>query len=203
MMNDTSFQKHTWKSVDCLFGEDRKKISQNLISHQLESYDDFVTNKIEEIINGFNPIKIYHKFQSSVSDFKHKIELKVLNVKLSKPSISEKDGVTKVLTPLEARQRNFSYSSNLTCDIEIKYKSNSDTDSDGAENFKTLRNVSFGKIPIMVGSKCCVLNNVNDPEYVMSMTSECKYDQGGFFIVNGNEKVIISHDRISENKTFV
>ena len=220
-MDDTALQKHTWKTVDRLFGFDREKISQNLIAHQLESYDDFVTNKIEEIINGFNPVKIYHKYQNSTSDFKHKIELKVLNVKLSKPSISEKDGVTKVLTPLEARQRNFSYSSNLTCDIEIKYKSNADgsnsnaegdghvgtqTDSnaEGAtETFKTLRNVSFGKIPIMVGSKCCVLKNINDPEYVSSMTSECKYDPSGYFIINGNEKVIISHDRISENKTFV
>lgn len=203
-MDDASFQKHTWKSVDRLFGSDRAKISRNLIAHQLESYDDFVTNKIEEIINGFNPVKIYHKYQSSVSDFKHKIELNVLNVKLSKPSISEKDGVTKVLTPLEARQRNFSYSSNLTCDIEIKYKSKADTDSEeSGEAFKTLRNVSFGKIPIMVGSKCCVLNNINDPEYVSTMTSECKYDPFGYFIINGNEKVVISHDRISENKTFV
>lgn len=209
MMDDAAFQKHTWKSVDRLFGFDREKISHNLIAHQLESYDDFVTNKIEEIINGFNPVKIYHKYQNSTSDFKHKIELKVLNVKLSKPSISEKDGVTKVLTPLEARQRNFSYSSNLTCDIEISYKSNSEGNSTepnsegGTETLKTLRNVSFGKIPIMVGSKCCVLNNINDPEYVSSMTSECKYDPSGYFIINGNEKVIISHDRISENKTFV
>jgi DNA-directed RNA polymerase beta subunit/intein/homing endonuclease len=210
MMDDAAFQKHTWKSVDRLFGFDREKISHNLIAHQLESYDDFVTNKIEEIINGFNPVKIYHKYQNSTSDFKHKIELKVLNVKLSKPSISEKDGVTKVLTPLEARQRNFSYSSNLTCDIEISYKSNSEGNNStepnsegGTETLKTLRNVSFGKIPIMVGSKCCVLNNINDPEYVSSMTSECKYDPSGYFIINGNEKVIISHDRISENKTFV
>ena len=202
-MNNIQFQRETWKSVDCLFGKDRKSIGQNLISHQLDSYNDFVINKIHQIIAGFNDIKIFHKYHSGLADFKYQIDLKVINPKLQKPVINEKDGLVKIMTPLEARQRNYSYSSNLTCDILLTYKNYDETDMVFKEYFKKLTNVNFGKIPIMVGSKCCVLSNINDPSYVNQITSECKYDFGGYFIINGNEKVIISHDRISENKTYV
>ena len=43
------------------------------------------------------------------------------------------------------------------------------------------------KIPIMVGSKYCVNNKLPDD-------MECKYDGGGYMIVNGNEKVIITQE---------
>lgn len=202
-MDNIEFQRETWKSVDCLLGKDRKSISQHLISHQLDSYNDFVTNKIHQIIAGFNDIKIFHKYHAALADFKYQIDLKVMNPKLNKPVINEKDGLVKIMTPLEARQRNYSYSSNLTCDIVLKYKNYDETDMVFKESFKKLTNVSVGKIPIMVGSNCCVLSNINDPSHVNQITSECKYDFGGYFIINGNEKVIISHDRISENKTYV
>jgi DNA-directed RNA polymerase II subunit RPB2 len=62
---------------------------------------------------------------------------------------------------------------------------------------KRLQGVSLGKIPIMVRSNYCILKNES------FVNQECKYDYGGYFIINGNEKVVISQDRISENKTFV
>jgi DNA-directed RNA polymerase II subunit RPB2 len=53
----------------------------------------------------------------------------------------------------------------------------------------------------MVRSKACLLHQV--PGIGEENNSECKYDYGGYFIVNGNEKVLISQDRINENKTLV
>ena len=52
----------------------------------------------------------------------------------------------------------------------------------------------------MVGSNYCVLRNQN---INLNKTDECLYDNGGYFIINGNEKVIVSQDRIAENKTYV
>ena len=105
-----------------------KSIGQHLISHQLDSYNDFVTNKIHQIIAGFNDIRVFHKYHAALADFKYQIDLKVMNPKLNKPVINEKDGLVKIMTPLEARQRNYSYSSNLTCDIVLKYKNYDETD---------------------------------------------------------------------------
>ena len=53
-------------------------------------------------------------------------------------------------------------------------------------------NIIFGKIPIIVKSKYCVLNN-------KGINEECKFDSGGYSIINGNEKVIISQEKIANN----
>ena len=52
--------------------------------------------------------------------------------------------------------------------------------------------VTIGKIPIIVNSRYCVLN-------LKGIDEECRYDPGGYAIVNGNEKVIISQERIANN----
>tara|TARA_B100000405_G_scaffold88952_2_gene61699 strand:+ start:2097 stop:6176 length:4080 start_codon:yes stop_codon:yes gene_type:complete len=201
-MNNLEFQKHTWEVVNALFGNDRQSIGKQLVGHQLESYNDFVSTKLEHIIGGFNNVEILHKYNNEISDFKYKVCLTIDNPRLCKPIIYEKDGSTKLMTPKEARQRNFSYSCTLSVDITIKTEWY-DEENRSKESEKVVRNVNIGKIPIMVGSKYCVLSNINDPFHSSTITSECKYDSGGYFIINGNEKVIISHDRISENKTYV
>mgnify|MGYP001168956321 CR=1 FL=1 len=61
---------------------------------------------------------------------------------------------------------------------------------------KKLKKINIGKIPIMLGSKYCVLNKLNNSE-------ECKYDLGGYFIINGNEKVIVCQEMIAHNLVFV
>ncbi len=60
---------------------------------------------------------------------------------------------------------------------------------------KKINNILLGKIPIIVGSKYCVTNHVDD--------NECKYDPGGYAIINGNEKVLITQERIVPNKILI
>jgi DNA-directed RNA polymerase II subunit RPB2 len=188
------FQKYTWSVIESYFKDNEGK---TLINHQIVSYNDFVLNKIEEIINGFNTIEILHKFSVDMDEFEYKIDIDVVNPVITKPTIFEKNGCTKSMTPNEARQRNFSYSSSLYVNFNIKCTWY-DKEEKHVSN-KIMNNVCIGKIPIMVGSNYC---NLNENEFV-SKKEECKYDFGGYFIINGNEKVIISHDRIAENKTYV
>ena len=61
-----------------------------------------------------------------------------------------------------------------------------------------IERVSLGKIPIMLYSNLCVLNKKNIHE-----TEECKFDKGGYFIINGSEKVIVSQERRAENRLYV
>lgn len=201
-MEDNEFQKHTWKVINAMFGNDRKAIGKHLICHQVESYNDFVCSKLEHIIGGFNDIEILHKYANEISDFKYKVTMQISDPCLSKPIIYEKDGSTKLMTPKEARQRNYSYSSTLSVNINVRTQWYDDA-NELKESEKAILNVNIGKIPIMVGSQYCVLSNINDPFHSSTIKSECMYDAGGYFIINGNEKVIISHDRISENKTYV
>jgi DNA-directed RNA polymerase II subunit RPB2 len=101
------------------------------------------------------------------------------------------------MTPNDARERNFTYSSNISVNVHITAKTLGENGVYTEEN-KQINSVSLGKIPIMVKSNYCVLK-----DKYMTHGGECRYDFGGYFIVNGNEKVVISQDRISENKTYV
>ena len=51
----------------------------------------------------------------------------------------------------------------------------------------------------MVGSKYCILSSQKIPK----KGNECIYDYGGYFIINGNEKVCVSQEKIAENKVYV
>lgn len=197
----------TWNVVDSYFQVNK---GYQLVKHQLESFNDFVLRKIEQIIDGFNDIDIYHHFinevdKKEVNKFKYLLKIEIKNPVLGKPVIFEKDGSTKLMTPNDARQRNFTYSSPLYVDIHVTAKTyqsqNENSSSDDEQEYlvekKTLNNVLLGKVPIMVRSNYCVLRNAQHTK------NECRYDYGGYFIINGNEKVIISQDRISENKTYV
>jgi DNA-directed RNA polymerase II subunit RPB2 len=189
------FQKYTWTAIETYFKQNEGK---TLLSHQIESFNDFILNKIEEIIQGFNTIEVYHKFIPDKDAFEYQIDIEVNDAVITKPTIYEKNGSTKNMMPHEARQRNFSYSSSLyvTFNIRCEWFDNGEKHI----STKTMRNICIGKIPIMVGSNYCNLN-----QYTVKnvMQDECRFDPGGYFIVNGNEKVVISHDRIAENKTYV
>ena len=196
-INQSEFNKYTWKIIELMFNENNGK---QMVKHQLQSFNDFILNKIEQIISGFNKIEILFKYLPECDDFKIKMSIRVFNPRIIRPTICEKDGSTKLMTPNEARQRNFCYSSNLYVDICIQTKWYDDF-NELVNGTKTIRNISIGKIPIMIGSNYCILNN--DAYVKRNVRDECKNDYGGYFIINGNEKVIISHDRIAENKTYV
>jgi DNA-directed RNA polymerase II subunit RPB2 len=194
-MTPAEFEKYTWDVIQSYFDESRSKC---LIKHQIESYNDCILKKLEQIIDGFNNLQIQHKYIPELEDFKYTVFIKVSKPVLTRPTIHEKDGSTKLMTPTDARQRNFSYSSNMYVEFHIHIKWY-DNDNKKQECKKIMKNVNIGKIPIMVGSNYCILDN----PYFQINSQECKYDYGGYFIINGNEKVVISHDRIAENKTYV
>ena len=66
---------------------------------------------------------------------------------------------------------------------------------------KSFPSINLGRIPIMLQSNICVLNNAT-PEMKQQM-GECRFDQGGYFIIDGQERVIVSHERKAENKLYI
>jgi DNA-directed RNA polymerase beta subunit len=187
------FENVVWDVVDEYYKPNK---GYQLVKHQIESFNDFILRKVEQIIDGFNPIEINHHYNPETELFKYCISIQVENPTLMKPLIYEKDGSTKNMTPNDARLRNFTYSSAINVDLAITAKALDDNNEYVIET-KRINGVSLGKIPIMVKSNYCILKNQNIE------SNECKYDYGGYFVINGNEKVVISQDRISENKTFV
>ena len=183
-----------WSIIDKYFGHSKGTV---LIKHLLESYNDFVSNKIDDIIEGFNPIEMKTNYDQELDKFKNIISIEVKNPTLSNPMIVEKDGSTKIMTPMDARNRNFTYAAPCSVTVSVTIQLWNEENNNYTVETKKFNNISLGKLPIMVKSRYCILhNNLNIP-------GECKYDYGGYFIVNGNEKVVICQDRIAENKTYV
>ncbi len=63
------------------------------------------------------------------------------------------------------------------------------------------RKISIGRLPIMLRSSKCILTN--RPERDMDLLNECELDPGGYFIVNGTEKVILVQEQLSKNRVIV
>jgi DNA-directed RNA polymerase beta subunit len=170
------------------------------VKHQIDSYNKFLDNTLGHIITGFNPIKIINTLKNENGEQSHKISINVLQPSLTKPIYHLDDGSQSVMTPHIARMNKLTYSSSLYVNVNVIIEV---TNKDGIiEKFnKTINGVYIGKIPIMVRSKACILQQM--PSLGDSNNNECRYDYGGYFIINGSEKVLISQDRINENKTLV
>ena len=103
---------------------------------------------------------------------------------------------SKYMYPNEARLKNYTYRSCIFCNIGIKYIFNDNTFI--VKNFEKL---NIGFIPIMIHSKLCILNRLDSVK--LSEMGECPYDQGGYFIINGKEKLIISQESKINNILYV
>ena len=177
---------------------------KELVRHQLESYNDFMENKIPDIISQANPLVVYHDYDHKFNKYKYEIQIRFKNPCFTEPIITENDGSSCVMTPNNARLRNFTYSVPLFINIEVQ------TIMRHGDNFEkfdimknTLSSISLGKIPIMLKSKYCVLDNINNIDNINNNLGECKYDPGGYFIINGNEKVIVAQEKIADNKLYI
>lgn len=62
-------------------------------------------------------------------------------------------------------------------------------------------NTYFGKVPIMLRSTYCILHDM--PESQMHELNECSFDMGGYFVINGSEKVLIAQERMATNTVYV
>jgi DNA-directed RNA polymerase II subunit RPB2 len=110
--------------------------------------------------------------------------------------ITFEESNAKLITPNEARLRNLTYESHIYANILIEI-----TDVDGNIKLKEFKNVAIGSIPIMLHSDICILNGQGSE--VLRKLGECVYDTGGYFIIDGKEKVIIAQERIVTNRLFV
>jgi len=189
-----------WNVIDSYF---RDKHLERLVRHQLESYNNFVGYQIVKTIEMFNPVHIKSENDYDPVSGKYSLEIFITfeNFHIYRPQIHENNGAIKLMFPQEARLRNFTYASAMTVDVNIKYIVRN---GDGLLNintfYKTLPKIHIGKLPIMLKSNICVLKQYN---YVDNEnTGECRYDTGGYFIINGSEKTVLGQERAAENRVY-
>lgn len=158
--------------------------NQGFVKFQIDSFNDFIDIRIPNIIKQIKEIK------PEVPDL-GEFKIKLGRFKLTPPSVKEADGSVREILPSEARIRNLTYASPMY--IEMTPILN------GIES-ETIW-VNFGDLPIMLKSKMCPLSTMTDKELIEA--GESPDDPGGYFIINGTERVLVLIEEIAPNRVIV
>ena len=187
--------RDTWAVLDSYFREN----PYFLTKHHLDSYNDFVSNRVLKTIQALNPILVI-KNQVNIT---HEIEVYVggpasNEIFITKPTIVQHEK-QRMMYPNEARLKDFTYQSEIYANILVRYTTKEGTNVTIEE--KRFEGMKIGAVPIMLHSKLCMLHDMK-PEVRREM-GECKSDCGGYFIIDGKEKVIVAQERIATNRIFI
>ena len=183
--------------------------------HQLDSYNEFIYSKkngIEYIVKRENPLILYKEpLDAKKSKFKYEIMIyfgetldtdtgnivkNSENIFLSSPTIYT-NKKTSYMFPNDARLRSLTYSMNVFANISIRYN----IYENPVPIIRVFERVNIGNIPIMLHSKSCILNGLENQKLIE--LGECPYDSGGYFIINGKEKVILSQENKVDDILYI
>lgn len=155
--------------------------SVSLISHQLESYNMFIREMIDDIKGTI----IHHGTPTN------NMTVSFGDVFIDKPKFIEKDQSIIDLYPTLAKNRECTYQTEISIDLFIKRN---------GELIVQHKKVKLARIPVMVGSELCNLHKKDDETFFKNL--ECPMMLGGTFIVDGSEKVVVTQERTNFNKPY-
>ena len=189
-----------WGIIDIYFRDN----SLYKVQHQVDSYNEFINSEMNGIpytIKRENPQIIYkdpineingeYRYQISIYygetlDEVGEIIKDKKNIFISSPV--EYDGEADYMYPNIARLKGYTYASAIFCNIGIIFR-----EKNNIIEVRNLEKINIGMVPIMLKSDLCILKGIDSTRLIEY--GECQYDQGGYFIINGKEKVILSQEK--------
>ena len=178
-----------------------------LINHHLESFNEFYNSGIQRIFREKNPIKIMKDQDPNTGNFNLRCNLYLAGkngdkLYYGKPIIYDDDRA-HFMYPNEARLRNMTYGITIHYDVDLEFFI-----ADPLKEFpteptytSTISKIFLGRFPIMLFSDLCILKNM--PSHLRFELGECRNDFGGYFIIDGKEKAIISQEKFADNMLYV
>ncbi|MBD3318357.1 DNA-directed RNA polymerase subunit B'' [Candidatus Woesearchaeota archaeon] len=158
----------------------------SFVESDIESFNQFVDQQLQEIIDE-NRVIEPAIIPPNVESFKIRLD----KVWVTKPEITEADGSKRMVYPQEARLRKLSYAAPIYLEIS------SHINDVQRETFTT----QIGNLPIMLKSNYCHLNRLNRDE--LFAKGEDPDDPGGYFIINGTERVLVNIEDLGANRFLV
>jgi len=155
--------------------------NKGFVEHQTESFNNFIEHGINKILTEEPAINIVNKNEDNLYN---EFSLMFGDVYIPSPTMTEEHRLLRSFTPNEARLRDLTYDSPIYCSITTILK----VDGYPDEIEKHLR-VVIGRIPIMLRTSKCYLTKMSKNERIKA--GECEFDEGGYFIIKGKERVLI------------
>jgi len=162
--------------VDAFFSE------VSLVHQHINSYNDFIEVLLPNIVN---------EYETAIIGDNREYRVCIGNIQYTNPSHTETDGVSRAIFPNEARLRNLTYQTSILVDISIE----------NDEETTRFDRCLLCKMPVMLLSTLCNLKTTLST--TVQHNHECEHDMGGYFIVNGCEKVLIAQEKMNNNQIYV
>ncbi|MCD6127250.1 MAG: DNA-directed RNA polymerase subunit B [Methanomicrobia archaeon] len=164
-----------WPVIKSFFDE------EGFVRQNLDSYNDLVDRGLQEVVDEIG------KIETDIEDF----YVEFGKIRVDQPRTKEADGSRRILYPMEARLRDLTYAAPLFLEMYPVVN---------GERLEPVE-VNIGELPIMVKSKICLLNKMGGDELVYN--KEDSIDPGGYFIINGAERVIVAIEDLASNRILV
>ena len=163
---------------------------KGLVRQHLDSFNEFIDHGMQEVIDEVGEIPI------EIPESPYKVKLGQIwiidpQTRITGPYATEVDGTKHEIYPLEARLRNLTYAAPIALEMTPVI--------DGREQDTEL--VYVGNIPVMLKSKLCFLSQLSREELIAC--GEDPDDPGGYFVVNGSERVIVAMEDLAPNRIIV
>jgi len=174
--------------------EERRTISkkyfskERLAEHHYRSFDSFLDHGMQEVVDEKGTI------DTDIGDKEGEepVHVELGDIRVVTPRVREADGSEELLYPQEARLRNITYAAPVFMEMSIVKGEEED------ERVVDSTETKVGRMPIMVGSQKCNIHGFTDEELVE--IGEDPADPGGYFIVNGSERVLMTSEDLAPNK---
>jgi len=153
--------------------------NHSLVESNIISFNNFLEKRLQEIVD---------EIQETIDN--DDFEITLGKIEVGKPKVIEADGSSSLITPAEARIRNLTYAAPINLELTVKKDGQIDSEV-----------VEIGKIPVMVKSNVCNTQGMSREELIQNYNDPM--DPGGYFIIKGNERVMVMAEDLAENQVFV
>lgn len=151
----------------------------SLVESNITSFNNFIKRRMQEIVDEISETINNEDFEITLG-----------KIDIGKPRVIEADGSSSLIMPSEAKFRNLTYSAPVTLELTVKKDDQIDSEV-----------VEIGKIPIMVKSESCNTYGLSKEQTIKEYHDPL--DPGGYFIIKGNERVMVMAEDLAENQPFV
>ena len=191
----------SWKIIRTFF----KDNPEYVVEHHLQSYNFFFRKQLSQIFNENNPLRLREEKNKKTDEYKYQCNLYFggksgKRIYYGKPIIYDSRDHVHYMYPNEARLRNMTYGFSIHYDIDIEILI-ADEEGRVEEHIQTINKVYLGRFPIMLQSNLCILKGLA-PAARFNL-GECRNDPGGYFIIDGKEKVIICQEKFADNMLYI
>ena len=202
---DNSFKDISWELINHYCKEN----PNFLVAHHLDSYNDFINKGIFNVFKENGTIK-YVSITKNDDELPNELTLYLggrdgNRIYFGKPVIFDQSH-SHLMYPNDARLRNMNYAATIHFDVDVDFEynepsTNGQNTTDRKKHSITLDKIYLGKFPIMIQSCLCILQGMD--RHTRYQMGECLNDYGGYFIIDGNEKVIVSQEKFADNMMYI